>query len=249
MFRAASARMKVPHAPLIPQLECDLTLVIQPATRVEKPQQFHPWETAVITWDSGNAMSLSHKIIQKQKETLPGEVASEEMEEDSNSPDTEGFLSHPSTSEDPWDTIRKTAVKEGDWQIVSKFVVTLVCYERRGENPRYEPMLYGEIKELCRATKDHGRDSPYWHKQVWDERTKDNLLRSLGVVIYHYMDNILLAAKDITASDTSLADTIESHPKGRIEHFRGKSTKNCPMEVFGIPDLDTNHTVTTSVAQ
>lgn len=51
MFRAASARMKVLHAPLIPQLECDLTLVIQPATRVEEPQQFHSWETAVITWD------------------------------------------------------------------------------------------------------------------------------------------------------------------------------------------------------
>lgn len=28
MFRAASARMKVPQAPLIPQLGCDLTLVI-----------------------------------------------------------------------------------------------------------------------------------------------------------------------------------------------------------------------------
>lgn len=51
MFRAASARTKLPHVPLIPQLGCDLTLVIQPATRVEKPQQFHPWETAVITWD------------------------------------------------------------------------------------------------------------------------------------------------------------------------------------------------------
>ncbi|TRZ23279.1 hypothetical protein HGM15179_003848 [Zosterops borbonicus] len=48
-------------------------------TCVEKPQQFHPWETAVITWDRSNAMSLSHKITQKQEETLPGEVASEEM--------------------------------------------------------------------------------------------------------------------------------------------------------------------------
>ena len=36
IFRAASARMKVPKAPLIPQLGCVLTLVIQLATHVLK---------------------------------------------------------------------------------------------------------------------------------------------------------------------------------------------------------------------
>lgn len=33
----------------------------------------------VLNFHSGSAMSLSHKIVQKQEETLPGEVASEEM--------------------------------------------------------------------------------------------------------------------------------------------------------------------------
>jgi len=51
IFRAASVGMKVPKAPLILQLGCVLTLVIQLATRAEKPHQFHPWETAEITWD------------------------------------------------------------------------------------------------------------------------------------------------------------------------------------------------------
>lgn len=54
-------------------------------------------------------------------------------EEDSNSPDTERLLPHPSVPEDPWDIIRKT---EGDWQMVSKFVVAPVRDERRGANLR-----------------------------------------------------------------------------------------------------------------
>lgn len=51
-FRAASARMKVPHAPLIPPARMWPHLDDTASnTCVEKSQQFHPWETAAITWD------------------------------------------------------------------------------------------------------------------------------------------------------------------------------------------------------
>ncbi|KAL2307782.1 hypothetical protein Nmel_000762, partial [Mimus melanotis] len=88
------------------------------------------------------------------------------LEEDLDSPDIDE-PPHPSVPEDSWERVQKVEIKEGDWQIVLKFTVALVRYQRQGANPRHEPITYGEIKELCRAAKHHRRDSPYFNNIIW----------------------------------------------------------------------------------
>lgn len=67
-------------------------------------------------------------------------------EEDLSDPDA--LPPHPLVPEDPWERVQKAVIKEGDWQIVSKFTVVPVCCRRREINLRWEPMTYREIKEL-----------------------------------------------------------------------------------------------------
>lgn len=93
---------------------------------------------------------------------------SSSSEEDSSSADSEEFPPCPLTPKNPWEKIQKAVIKEGDWQIATKFTAFPVRYHRgRGGAPRWEPMTYAEIKELCRAAKDHGRGSPYFNNLVW----------------------------------------------------------------------------------
>ncbi|XP_056369957.1 uncharacterized protein LOC130265141 [Oenanthe melanoleuca] len=87
--------------------------------------------------------------------------------EDTSSTDSDAFPPCPLTPENPCEEIQKAAVKEGDWQIATKFTAFPVRYRRgRGGEPRWEPMTFGEIKELCWTGKDHGRGSLYFNNLV-----------------------------------------------------------------------------------
>ncbi|XP_015504899.1 endogenous retrovirus group K member 6 Gag polyprotein-like [Parus major] len=67
----------------------------------------------------------------------------------------------PESREDPWAKIRKAAVKEGEWGLVSKMSAFPLCY-RRGRVSEWEPLAYGEVKELCKAARECGRQSPHF---------------------------------------------------------------------------------------
>lgn len=68
------------------------------------------------------------------------------------------------SGDDPWENIHRIAVKEGDGDLVSKFTVRTVQCGRRGVNPRWEPIACGEVKELWKASQEHGRESSYLRK-------------------------------------------------------------------------------------
>lgn len=68
-------------------------------------------------------------------------------------------------SAEPWEKLR-AAVKEGEWELVSKLDIMPVWYARGGVNPRWESLAFGEIKELCKAAHEYGRDSPYCSNMV-----------------------------------------------------------------------------------
>ncbi|XP_064260287.1 uncharacterized protein LOC135290292 [Passer domesticus] len=66
------------------------------------------------------------------------------------------------SGDDHCEKIHRAAVKGGDWDLVSKFSVTPVQYGGRGVNPRWEAVACGEVKELCKASQEHGRESSYF---------------------------------------------------------------------------------------
>ncbi|XP_037981518.1 uncharacterized protein LOC119696072 [Motacilla alba alba] len=86
----------------------------------------------------------------------------EEEEEDDNRSSSD---TGPGSS---WRRIRKEALREGDLDLVKdldRFAAPVVV--RRGNQPKWEQIPYKELKDLRRAAKDYGRNSPYF-KNVLD---------------------------------------------------------------------------------
>lgn len=62
----------------------------------------------------------------------------------------------------------KLAAEEGDWELVAKIQAAPVQYQSKAK-PRWEAVTHGDMKDLCKAAKDHGRGSSYF----------DNLLNAI----------------------------------------------------------------------
>lgn len=58
-----------------------------------------------------------------------------------------------SDTEDYWAKIRRRATRGGDQELAGRLNVraALVQYNRKGGNPRWEAVPYGQLKELCQA--------------------------------------------------------------------------------------------------
>lgn len=62
-----------------------------------------------------------------------------------------------------WADIRRKAIKEGDFDLAREQLLAMpVGCGRQSANLRWEPVTYDEIKELRKAIKDSGLDSPYF---------------------------------------------------------------------------------------
>lgn len=66
---------------------------------------------------------------------------------------------------DRWAKIQREATREGDWELADKITAFPVIQKNGRRTTPYalwEPLPYGELKDLCKTAKEHGRSSYYF---------------------------------------------------------------------------------------
>lgn len=139
-----------PASPLLQPLPC--------MTRTAAPTP-PPEMTATGSWKllPAPTMAAACRTCRDKGAVFPPSVSS--SEEDLN------LLGY-SNSVDSWENIRAGAVKEGDWEVPSKIAVFPVLYRWGGAGSRWESLAYAEVKEPCKASKDYGRNSPFFNNLI-----------------------------------------------------------------------------------
>ncbi|XP_053795420.1 uncharacterized protein LOC128786271 isoform X2 [Vidua chalybeata] len=101
-------------------------------------------------------------LARERLRALARPASSSEEDEDGDDP-------RPTTKpREGWARIRAEAIKDGDLDLardLGPFEAPIV--HKRGKEPRWEQLPYVEVKELRRAAKDYGRNSPFF-KNVLD---------------------------------------------------------------------------------
>ncbi|KAF4795089.1 hypothetical protein TURU_096087 [Turdus rufiventris] len=91
------------------------------------------------------------------KKSRPARKRSLSSSEDESS-DFSDLDSHPESG-DRWAKTQREANREGDWELASNITAFLVIH-RKGKRAlayaSWEPLPYGELKDLCKVAKEHG---------------------------------------------------------------------------------------------
>lgn len=105
----------------------------------------------------------------RRETPAPAELRSRRASHWDNSPsfsaDRDSDLSD---TEDHWAAIKKKAVAGGEWELANRIEVRAapVRYARTGANARRDQLPYEQLRELCKAEKDFGRNSPYFKNLI-----------------------------------------------------------------------------------
>lgn len=136
-----------------------------PTSTGPTPSSSAPWGSHTVRAGSVRGANRKADILATkgpQHQALPGTQRPRSSAKDqipSSAEESEGTCDPEDEPEDSWQRMRKLAAEEGDWELVAKIQEAPVWYQRRA-NPRWESITHGEMKDLCKAAKDHGRGSP-----------------------------------------------------------------------------------------
>lgn len=113
------------------------------------------WKEAILA--STATHHLASSVHPKRSHPTIQHPPSSSEDQSSDSSDSDPYPE----AEDRWVKIQREATWEGDWKLADKITAfPVICKGRRStSHPLWEPLPYGELKDLCKEAKKRGRSS------------------------------------------------------------------------------------------
>uniref|UniRef100_A0A8C0EW97 Uncharacterized protein n=1 Tax=Bubo bubo TaxID=30461 RepID=A0A8C0EW97_BUBBB len=133
------------------------------------------------------------------------------LDPDTINPKREPGLCLPLAGDDPWVKVRQEALVQGDMDMARKIVAPVIC--EPGHQPRCGGLQFSVIKELQKSVNEDGLQNSFTTGILeWFVAKALSPVRMQvpQAVIYHYMDDILIAAETQEIMEKALALTKDS---------------------------------------